>query len=177
MTSRSTRRRRREPSPDDGLRFEATVHPGDKDVPMARVADLDLDRVPDPGRRPAAGQRGGHRADCWPGLRGAAAPVVPVSRWTRTSWSPTPRRCVARDQVEGIRGRRRVMYRTVAQLDRLGRLLADAGSPATSPASRCPSLGSGPAGATRCACAPAAASDAARRAGRRRHARARADEP
>jgi hypothetical protein len=30
------------------LRFEATVHPGDADVPLARVADLDLDRVPDP---------------------------------------------------------------------------------------------------------------------------------
>jgi hypothetical protein len=30
------------------LRFEATVHPGEKDVPLERVADLDLDRVPDP---------------------------------------------------------------------------------------------------------------------------------
>jgi hypothetical protein len=32
----------------EGLRFEATVHPGDADVPLGRVADLDLDRVPDP---------------------------------------------------------------------------------------------------------------------------------
>jgi hypothetical protein len=30
------------------LRFEATVHPGDADVPLGRVADLGLDRVPDP---------------------------------------------------------------------------------------------------------------------------------
>jgi hypothetical protein len=29
-------------------RFEATIHPGDADVPLGRVADLDLDRVPDP---------------------------------------------------------------------------------------------------------------------------------
>jgi len=34
--------------PHKGLRFEATVHPGDADVPLGRVADLDLDRVPDP---------------------------------------------------------------------------------------------------------------------------------
>ena len=34
--------------PRQGLRFEATVHPGDADVPLGRVADLDLDRVPDP---------------------------------------------------------------------------------------------------------------------------------
>jgi hypothetical protein len=33
-----------------GLRFEATVHPGDRDVPLESVADLDLDRVPDPQR-------------------------------------------------------------------------------------------------------------------------------
>lgn len=32
----------------DGLRFEATVHPGEEDRALARVADLDLDRVPDP---------------------------------------------------------------------------------------------------------------------------------
>ena len=48
MTPRSTGRRTREPEPDDGLRFEATVHPGDQDVAMSRVADLGLDRVPDP---------------------------------------------------------------------------------------------------------------------------------
>src|SRR4051794_1742875 len=34
----------------NGLRFEATVHPGDGDVPLESVADLDLDRVPDPQR-------------------------------------------------------------------------------------------------------------------------------
>ena len=32
------------------LRFEATIHPGDADVPLESVADLDLDRVPDPQR-------------------------------------------------------------------------------------------------------------------------------
>jgi hypothetical protein len=36
--------------PAEGVRFEATVHPGDKDVPLESVADLDLDRVPDPQR-------------------------------------------------------------------------------------------------------------------------------
>jgi hypothetical protein len=30
------------------LRFEVTVHPGDAGTPMSHVADLDLDRVPDP---------------------------------------------------------------------------------------------------------------------------------
>lgn len=30
------------------VRFEATVQQGDRDVALARVADLDLDRVPDP---------------------------------------------------------------------------------------------------------------------------------
>jgi hypothetical protein len=34
----------------EALRFEATVHPGDADVPLEGVADLDLDRVPDPQR-------------------------------------------------------------------------------------------------------------------------------
>jgi hypothetical protein len=36
--------------PGQGLRFEATVHPGDGDVPLGSVAELDLDRVPDPQR-------------------------------------------------------------------------------------------------------------------------------
>jgi hypothetical protein len=36
--------------PGEGLRFEATIHPGDSDVPLESVADLDLDRVPDPQR-------------------------------------------------------------------------------------------------------------------------------
>ncbi len=36
--------------PDRDLRFEATVHPGDADVPLESVADLDLDRIPDPQR-------------------------------------------------------------------------------------------------------------------------------
>ena len=32
------------------LRFEATIHSGDADVALESVADLDLDRVPDPQR-------------------------------------------------------------------------------------------------------------------------------
>ena len=36
--------------PGRELRFEATVHPGDADVPLESVADLDLDRIPDPQR-------------------------------------------------------------------------------------------------------------------------------
>ena len=32
------------------VRFEATIHPGDADVPLESVTDLDLDRVPDPQR-------------------------------------------------------------------------------------------------------------------------------
>ena len=32
------------------LRFEATIHPGDAAVALESVADLDLDRVPDPQR-------------------------------------------------------------------------------------------------------------------------------
>jgi len=36
-------------NPDDrGTRFEATVHPGASAQDLAGVADLDLDRVPDP---------------------------------------------------------------------------------------------------------------------------------
>lgn len=31
-----------------GMRFEATIHQGDQERALARVADLDLDRVPDP---------------------------------------------------------------------------------------------------------------------------------
>lgn len=31
-----------------GLRFEATIQQGDRERAFARVADLDLDRVPDP---------------------------------------------------------------------------------------------------------------------------------
>ena len=30
------------------VRFEAVVHPGEREQPLERVADLDLDRVPDP---------------------------------------------------------------------------------------------------------------------------------
>jgi hypothetical protein len=29
-------------------RFEATIHPGDKQLALEAVADLDLDRIPDP---------------------------------------------------------------------------------------------------------------------------------
>jgi hypothetical protein len=32
----------------EGERFEATVHPGEQEVALARVSDLDLDRIPDP---------------------------------------------------------------------------------------------------------------------------------
>jgi hypothetical protein len=39
---RNDKARGREP------RFEATVHHGDTEIALARVADLDLDRVPDP---------------------------------------------------------------------------------------------------------------------------------
>ena len=35
------------PAPRGG-RFEATIHPGWQDVALSRLADLDLDRVPDP---------------------------------------------------------------------------------------------------------------------------------
>lgn len=31
----------------EGERFEATVHPGVQDAALSRVADLDLDRIPD----------------------------------------------------------------------------------------------------------------------------------
>lgn len=43
-----------EPGPDGAattVRFEATVHPGDRRVALEGVADLDLDRVPDPQGR------------------------------------------------------------------------------------------------------------------------------
>jgi hypothetical protein len=42
------------PSPSEpssqrrSIRFEATVHPGERQPSLERVADLDLDRVPDP---------------------------------------------------------------------------------------------------------------------------------
>lgn len=36
--------------PGNGPRFEATVHPGAADMALESVADLDLDRVPDPQR-------------------------------------------------------------------------------------------------------------------------------
>ena len=34
--------------PDRQLRFEATIHQGERERALSRVADLDLDRVPDP---------------------------------------------------------------------------------------------------------------------------------
>ncbi len=34
-----------------GIRFEATVHPGEEQPSLDQVADLDLDRVPDPEGR------------------------------------------------------------------------------------------------------------------------------
>ncbi|MGW4929775.1 hypothetical protein ACWEOH_11510 [Agromyces sp. NPDC004153] len=36
------------PGRQDGGRFEATVHPGERDVALSQVSDLDLDRIPDP---------------------------------------------------------------------------------------------------------------------------------
>ena len=36
------------PGRPEGGRFEATVHPGARDVALAQVSDLDLDRIPDP---------------------------------------------------------------------------------------------------------------------------------
>lgn len=39
-----------EPRPAEAaLRFEATIHPGEAGASLEGVADLDLDRVPDPG--------------------------------------------------------------------------------------------------------------------------------
>jgi hypothetical protein len=37
-----------QPRREAGYRFEATVHPGDEARDLERVADLDLDRIPDP---------------------------------------------------------------------------------------------------------------------------------
>ena len=34
-------------APDRQLRFEATIHQGERERALSRVADLDLDRVPD----------------------------------------------------------------------------------------------------------------------------------
>ena len=43
------RSKREEPSGrPEGGRFEATVHPGEQDVALSQVSDLDLDRIPDP---------------------------------------------------------------------------------------------------------------------------------
>jgi len=36
------------PGRPEGGRFEATVHPGERDLALAQVYDLDLDRIPDP---------------------------------------------------------------------------------------------------------------------------------
>jgi hypothetical protein len=35
-------------APDRQLRFEATIHQGEREQALSRVADFDLDRVPDP---------------------------------------------------------------------------------------------------------------------------------
>src|SRR5262245_33950684 len=39
------------PSGRPSFRFEATVQPGDRERDLDRVADLDLDRIPDPRGR------------------------------------------------------------------------------------------------------------------------------
>ncbi len=46
MAKRSTRAA--ESKGGHGVRFEATVHPGERNTALSRLADLDLDRVPDP---------------------------------------------------------------------------------------------------------------------------------
>jgi hypothetical protein len=51
MNERSERlgqSQRSDPAGAAGMRFEATVHPGEMGAELHRVADLDLDRVPDP---------------------------------------------------------------------------------------------------------------------------------
>jgi hypothetical protein len=46
--SRESRSRPGEGGGQAQFRFEATVHPGDRAKDVERVADLDLDRIPDP---------------------------------------------------------------------------------------------------------------------------------
>jgi hypothetical protein len=41
-------KRDKEPGRPEGNRFEATVHPGERNVALTHVSDLDLDRIPDP---------------------------------------------------------------------------------------------------------------------------------
>ena len=41
-------RKASEGAPGRQLRFEATIHQGERERALSRVADLDLDRVPDP---------------------------------------------------------------------------------------------------------------------------------
>ena len=41
-------KRDKEPGRPEGGRFEATVHPGERDRALTQVSDLDLDRIPDP---------------------------------------------------------------------------------------------------------------------------------
>jgi hypothetical protein len=41
-------KRDKEPGRPEGSRFEATVHPGERNVALTHVSDLDLDRIPDP---------------------------------------------------------------------------------------------------------------------------------
>jgi hypothetical protein len=48
MGMTTTPRNAPEGAPDRQLRFEATIHQGERERALSRVADLDLDRVPDP---------------------------------------------------------------------------------------------------------------------------------
>lgn len=41
-------KRDEKPGRSQSHRFEATVHPGERDVALTQVSDLDLDRIPDP---------------------------------------------------------------------------------------------------------------------------------
>ena len=114
--------------PGEGLRFEATVHPGDADVPLESVADLDLDRVPDPQR----GVRLLVTADEIVALleRGyevrlyRLARVEPLSPDLRVDDDEAMHGSRSGSRASRARRGRALMYRTVAQLDSLTNLLA-----------------------------------------------------
>lgn len=48
MSEAGAQQRSMEKPDAPSVRFEATVHPGQREVALEGVADLDLDRVPDP---------------------------------------------------------------------------------------------------------------------------------
>jgi hypothetical protein len=71
-----------EPGGQPELRFEATVHAPDRDIDLAAIDALDLDRVPDPegGVRMLLGQQDMARllAEGYEVRLRAAAPVAPL---------------------------------------------------------------------------------------------------